>query len=449
MNLPSKIFWSEGLILGPQQFQQQDLYHEARLHRIAQSLNAYLWGVRKMEWRLEDLANNALRADAMSLIFQDGEIYDAPAADPLPAPIDLSRLPAAEAIFTFYAALPILRSYGGNVPASDGHHNGARYTPVDVDTADLFSDAVSTDVAYLKKTVRLLSHLEPLDSYVSFPVIRVRRVVDGGFEIDPTFIAPSLSVGAADRLAVMLDNLVGKLKTKIETLYSLHRQPRTDVFEFHSGDLSSFWLLNALNTAGPGLIEHATGKDQHPRHLFQVLRALAGSLTTFSSRYALGDLPLYDHADPAPKFAKIDAIIRDLIDTVISSRYFTIPLIMGRKTTHYRGTLDSAKIDQSTEFFLAVNADMPAVEIVAAVPRRFKIGAPDDVENFIMASMPGIALMHMPQVPAAIPMRPNTFYFSISKKGALYENMLKAQAISMYVPDGMKDIKLELLALMG
>lgn len=447
MNLPSKIFWSEGLILGPQQFQQQDLYHEARLHRIAQSINAYLWGVRKVEWRLEDLANNSLRADAMSLIFQDGELYDAPAADPLPAPVDLSRLPAAEAVFTFYAALPILRPYGGNVPAPDGHHNGARYTPVDVDTADLFSEAVSADVAYLKKTVRLLSHLEPSDSYVSFPVIRVRRVVGGGFEIDPTFIAPSLSVGAADRVALMLDNLLGKLKTKIDTLYSLHRQPRTDVFEFHSGDMSSFWLLNALNTAGPALIEHATGKDQHPRHLFQVLRSLAGSLTTFSSRYALGDLPLYDHADPAPKFEKIDAIIRDLIDTLISTRYFTIPLTMNGQRHHYRGALDSAKIDQSTEFFLAVNADMPAVEIIAVVPLRLKIGSPDDVANFIMVAMPGIALLHMPQVPVAIPVRPNTYYFSLSKKGPSYENMLKAQTISLYVPDGMKDIKLELLAL--
>ena len=448
MTLPSKIFWSEGLILGPQQFQQQDLYHEARLHRITQSINSYLWGVRKIEWRLEDLSNNSLRADSMSLIFQDGEIYDAPAADPLPAPVDLSRLPAKEAVFTFYAALPILRPSGGNLPASDGHYNGARYTQVDADTADMFSEAVSADVAYLKKTVHLLSHLEPLNSYVNFPVIRVRRVVGGGFEIDPTFMAPSLSVGAADRLAVMLDNLVGKLHTKIESLYSLHRKPRADVFEFHSGDMTSFWLLNAISTAAPALIEHATGKDQHPRRLFEVLRSLAGSLTTFSSRYALGDLPMYDHTDPAPKFEKIDAIVRDLIDTVISSRYFTIPLTMsGNGNTRYRATLDCAKIDQVTEFILAVNADLPAIEIVAAVPRRFKMGSPDDVDNFVMVSMPGIELVHMPQVPSAIPVRPNTFYFSISKKGALYENMLKAQAISVYVPDGMKGLQLELLAL--
>lgn len=90
---------------------------------------------------------------------------------------------------------------------------------------------------------------------------------------------------------------------------------------------------------------------------------------------------------------------------------------------------------------------MPALELVANVPIRFKIGSPDDIERIVVAALPGVELVHMPQVPSALPVRPNTFYFSIAGKGALYENMLKAQAIAIYVPDGMKGLKLELLAI--
>ncbi|MGC8165171.1 type VI secretion system baseplate subunit TssK, partial [Salmonella enterica] len=82
-----------------------------------------------------------------------------------------------------------------------------------------------------------------------------------------------------------------------------------------------------------------------------------------------------------------------------------------------------------TSFYLAVNADLPAIELVDVVPLRFKIGAPEDVEKFVLAALPGVKLVHSPQVPAALPVRPDTYYFTLESKGAMYERMLQAQSI--------------------
>ena len=101
MTLPSKLLWSEGLAIGPQQFQQLDRYHEARLQRLVSLISPHLWGVHALGWNTDALANNSLRADTMSLVFQDGEIYDAPLGDALPAAVDLSRLPSDQHSFTF------------------------------------------------------------------------------------------------------------------------------------------------------------------------------------------------------------------------------------------------------------------------------------------------------------------------------------------------------------
>jgi type VI secretion system protein ImpJ len=90
---------------------------------------------------------------------------------------------------------------------------------------------------------------------------------------------------------------------------------------------------------------------------------------------------------------------------------------------------------------------MPALQLVEVVPLRFKIGAPEDVDKLVLSAMPGVRLVHAPQVPAAIPVRPDTYYFVLENKGTLYENMLKAQAISIYVPNGIRDLKLELIAI--
>jgi type VI secretion system protein ImpJ len=69
------------------------------------------------------------------------------------------------------------------------------------------------------------------------------------------------------------------------------------------------------------------------------------------------------------------------------------------------------------------------------------------VDKFVLSAMPGVKLVHAPQVPAAIPIRPDACYFVLENKGTLYENMLKSQAISIYVPTGIRDLKLELIAI--
>jgi type VI secretion system protein ImpJ len=450
MRLPSKVFWTEGMPLAPQQFQQTDRYHEARLQRIASALNPHLWGIRALAVNEDQLGNNVLSIQAISLIFQDGEIVEAPSTDELPSEVDLSKLAANEQSFTFYAALPILRAGGGNVADAGTGGRGARYLPVAAETADLFADGVSVEVAYLKKQLRLLSQLEPREDYVSLPVLRVRRAAGDGFEIDPTFMPPGLTIGAIAGLQLMLASLLSKLQAKIAALYQRHRQPSKDAIEVASGDMVSFWMLNTISTAAASLSHCARYRQHHPEILFDKLSELAGGLMTFSSKYSLAQLPAYQHEDPAHGFTELDAMIRDLADTVISSKYFMIPLVNSNDGSPYhRGKLDAAKIDRQTTLCLAVNADMPALELVAAVPRLVKLGSPDEVDKMLVSALSGITLVHMPQVPAAVPIRPNTYYFAIDRDHRLYESMMKAQAITIFVPDTIVGVKFELFAIMA
>lgn len=443
MSMGAKILWSEGLTLGPQHFQRQDLYHETRLLRMVSALTPNFWGVRHLQWNMEGLGHHMLEAQAMSLIFQDGEVYDAPATDLLPLPLDLTQLPQEINTFTIYAALPTIRPHGANA------EEGGRYALAEAETSDLFSDAVPIDVPFLKKRLRLITHAEPRDGHVGFPVLRIHRDPRGGFEADPTFVPPCVALSAARPLQQLLDNLMSALSAKIVSLHNSHRKTNASTFEVHAGDITSWWMLNVISTANASLQHCARSRVQHPEDLYEKLLALAGGLMTFSDRYKTSDLPAYVHADPGVTFAQLDAVIRDLVDTVISAKYFTIPLIAeDNRRTHYRGALDASKLTQETQLCLAVSADMPALELVAAVPVRFKIGSPDDIERIVVSALPGITLTHMPQVPTAVPVRPDTYYFLLSTRNGLYENALKAQAIAIYAPDGMRELKMELIAFM-
>jgi type VI secretion system protein ImpJ len=43
--------------------------------------------------------------------------------------------------------------------------------------------------------------------------------------------------------------------------------------------------------------------------------------------------------------------------------------------------------------------------------------------------------------------RPGAYYFAVEARGPLYERMLAAQTITIYVPSGITDLQLELFAL--
>jgi type VI secretion system protein ImpJ len=446
---PSKVLWGEGLFLRPQHFQQQDRYHEARLSQTASALHPYAWGVRKLVIDQDALKTDMLRVRELSLIFPDGELYRAPDADTLPLQVRLGALAPSVQAITFHAALPSLKPHGDNCAAggASGPDLGdARFGQYDRDTQDLYTHAADAPVSYLSKTLRLVSEFEALESFESFALLRLRRVATGGFEVDPSFTPPSLSIAGAPGLHMQLARLMEKLLAKVNALYGHYREPSRNVVEIRGGDVSSFWLLHTASTGYAALAHYLSHSELHPERLFADMLSLAGGLMTYSRSYKLEDLPSYEHADPGPPFARLDEIIRNLLDTVISSKYFAIALSNDRPSYHL-GSLDSGKINAQTTLYLAVRADLPALQLVQLVPLRFKIGAPEDVDKFVLSAMPGVKLAHAPQVPAALPVRPDTCYFTLEAKGVLYENMLKAQAISIYVPTGIGGLKLELIAI--
>lgn len=448
MSYSAKVLWGEGLFLRPQHFQRQDAYHEARLFESIQAIEPYNWGVRSLTVDRDALGSNVLRLAELSLVFPDGALYSAPQADQLPPPVALDTLPDGINEFTFYLAMHPVRETGANyTDGSDANGSGfvARYTSEQRPVADHFTDAADADVTFLRTSVKLLAHSEPRDQLLSVPLVRIRRTATSGFEADDSFVPPCLAVGASSLLQQRLRQLIDALQAKINALYGFHREPTKNIIEFRSGDIASFWLLHTANTAFAVLAHLYQHPSLHPERLFVELLRLAGQLMTFSKGYALGDLPAYRHDDPGPPFARLDTMLRELLETVISTRYFQIALDEVRPSFH-AGRLDSGKIDDKTQFFLAVSANLPTVELVEAVPARFKVGAPDDVDKLVLSAMPGVRLVYTPQVPPAIPVRPGACYFSFEPRGALYERMLQAQSATIYAPSGIDDLKLELIA---
>ena len=340
----SKVLWGEGLFLRPQHFQRQDAYHEWRLAETARTLHPYAWGVRRCRVDVQALASGVLRFDELALVFPDGEFFTAPGEDELPPPLNLAALPPQHVEVLVRSAIAPLRTQSANAALEAAADDGSlHYTRLAAPAADWFTQATKAEVSLLRRNVRLVADHEPHDHLVSVPVCRLRRNAAGGFELDARFVPPSVSLQSSPVLLALLRRLIDMLQAKVDALYGFHREPSRHVIEFRSGDIASFWLLHTSSAACAALMHYRQHPQLHPERLHERLLELAGALMTFSRQHQLSDLPAYAHERPGESFARLEDIIRELLETVISTRYFAIALTEPRPGFHL-GRLESDSI---------------------------------------------------------------------------------------------------------
>lgn len=446
----NKVLWGEGLFLRPQHFQIQDLYHEQRLNQTIQALAAFPYGIRKLEFDKVQLQNNILALNHVDMLWFDGDVYKAPEQDLLPENMQLDSTHMADQVIV-YIAFPALHHGSSNLQSTN-QIRPVRYSSKQVNCPDMFTDAVESEVVVLQRQgfFRVLdSQRHPdheLDGMLYFPVARIHKNSTGEYEFDSNFMPPLLHVNSSELLLNTTKRLMGVIRAKIKLLQTNNREIDQQLVEFRSGDLVSFWLVNSLN-AGYAAMNHIIQHPQiHPERLHQEMLRLAGSLLTFSRVHALDNLPVYNHNAPLQGFNLLDSMIREMLDTIISTRYLNISL-RETKPSYWQGSLDSDKITRNSRLYLAINCSLPAHELVASIPVRIKVGAPDDVEKRVLAALPAISLTHLSNVPSAIPVRSGVLYFAVEPYGDLYEHMLQQQSVCIYIPGGFSDLTLELIAI--
>src|SRR5882757_5897537 len=84
MKFLSRVVWSEGMYLGPQQFQAQNRYFEESLHFTSDILNYRPYGLIGCNLDAEALRNGTVSLIHARGLFADGLAFHMPESDALP-----------------------------------------------------------------------------------------------------------------------------------------------------------------------------------------------------------------------------------------------------------------------------------------------------------------------------------------------------------------------------
>ncbi len=443
------VVWSKGVFLSPQHLQSQDRYFEDLVRFQLGAISFKGWGFASLQVDGVALAEGALAVIAASGVFPDNLSFDIPEADnaPLAKPIEECFTDGRQRCM-FYLAVPERRSAGINVStAKDGV--SARFISEQRMIRDENSSTLmERPVALARKNLQIVAEGENISGSVLLPLIAIEKTEGGLYRPDPKFVPPVLDIHASTVLTGIAKGLVELLVARSSQLAGARRQRNDSLADFSAADVANFWLLYTMNTEVPGFRHMLDAERVHPEMLFRAMLRLAGSLMTFSSKYDLRDLPRYDHEAPGQVFGLLDALLRELLETVVPSNFIALPLKPVRPSI-YATAIDKDQYFQNSRMYLAVTADIKEPDLIQRFPQLAKVSSATHIENYIRQALPGVRMLHVAVPPRSIPVKLHYQYFSLEQAGEVWEALVRARNFAVYVSDEVVNPQMELIILLS
>lgn len=447
MRLMQRVLWTKGVLLSPQHLQVQDRFIEDLIGFQVASLALSPWGFSRLGLDHEALAGGSLGVSDAAGILPDGLPFDMPGSDPVPPPKPLEEYwhPDMDSL-DLYLTLPEHRVGALNVAPRIGDAS-ARYVAEVALLRDENTGKQEKPIQIARKNFRILCEGEPLEGSTALPLARVTRTEAGVFELDPQHVPPLLDIAASEAVMAVARRLVELLSAKSGALSGSRRQRGKGLADFGVADIANFWLLYTVNTHLPLFRHLFETRRGHPAQLYAAMLELAGSLSTFSTRIQPRDLPPYDHGDLAGCLFRLDAMLRDLLDTVVPANHVALPLKRTEPSV-YATAIDQDRYFTGDEFYIAFKASMKQDDLLRKVPQLVKVSAGDQIGRLIRQALPGVGTRHVPNPPSALPVKLDYHYFVLDRTGDDWDAVRRARNLAVYVPSDFPDPQLELVILL-
>ncbi len=444
MKQMQSVLWTKGVLLAPQHLQVQDRFLENLIRFRLSCLTSFSWGFGRLAVDQEALEGGVFAVARAGGIFPDGLLFDFPGSDVSPAPRPIAEhWEADRTSLTAFLVVPEERPGGRNV--SD--HGDARYRSEVVMERDENTGQSEKPVQVAQKNLRILLEGEALEGYSVLPLARIVPAGPGEYALDPTFIPPMVDIGGSEHLLSLTRGWVELLSARSSALSSMRRQRNRSLADFGVSDVANFWLLYTVNQHLPLFRHYLDGARGHPEAVFNTLLGLAGALTTFSPDTNPGDLPAYDHQHLGTCFSRLDATVRDLMETVVPARHVSLPLTRTARSV-YEASLSEDRFLSAEQVFLAFASSANRAEAAKKVPNLLKVGSADRIDRMINQAVSGVPLRHMASPPSALPVKLDYDYFELDRTSAEWDAIRRSRTVSVYASSDFPEPRMELVILL-
>lgn len=407
--IPEAIQWHEGMLLGPQHFQQASLRSEELLRFNLQALSPFPWGVRRLRIELKE---QLFQVRTLEAVLPDGLRVAGEAEEDGSPGLTLDLAPYRTETGTEPLTIHLV------VPRREGSLSHLRYRSVegpevpDESTGDnplsiprrrpnaclvatRSSTQLSVPLAYLPgKSASLpvprLPERVP-DAYVSIPLARVKRG-ETAWTTAP-FCPPLLQVTSGSALGELCARLLRRARER-----ALRLDERRRAYEAAGKRAQAAELLpeiRSISSELPALQALLDAGAVHPFPLYVALAGLAGRLASLGADPVPPVFRPYDHTDLYGTFRQVVDFALKMLEEVRVS-YTVIPFL------HEPGSFDLALESRWAGRRLYVGATVPRgvpVEEVSAWMEESWIGSRNRMASIRQRRVRGAPRRWVKEVP--------------------------------------------------
>jgi type VI secretion system protein ImpJ len=460
------------MLLQPQHFQQQDHYHEGRLHRYVWLFSPFSWGVYRLRVNDQGLQNFVFEIENCEILTFDGSLLRF-GADAIPATARIAPrsfehdLDPAGKPLAVYLGVRRLQAGESNVGSlngagPDGVHDGAtvrrRFLLEESEVPDIFAGNDHTcQVQYLVHDAQILFDVadERAQNYELVKIAEINRSPDGkGSTLSKQYVPPSISIKSSAVLEAMLKEMRDLLTAKGRELGTYSRRGGKDSPELGARDLGYLLMVQMINRYVPQFHHHLEAGHSHPEMLYLLLRELVGELSTFSQTTSVlgargGDngLPAYQHTDLWPCFSLATERVRDLLNELTTAPVGDI--LLKHDGEFFAATLDEQFLTGDNRYYLAIRSDLTPAQLYKLLQETGKITSRDDMANLQKSFLFGLKIEVLGSPPEELRMRAHYRYFLIDQRSEHWQRIKRQSNIAVYSTALPPDTEIRLLAIWG
>ncbi len=458
MSKSQPIYWHHGMFLQPHHFQQSEFFAQYQIDVIRKNVSPWLWGFINLEVSSTTIASKHVEIQEAEFIFEDGtyaKINDnAFLSSRSLEGIDIDP----ERPLTAYIALRKMSSFNSNVSkiqdTSEANTVKSRFftfhTPSEINDSYSKGESALAHELTLKLEIVFESEKDDYSDYTLMPFAQI--ALDGeNLVMVSDYIPPTLNVSGSNYLSSQLKDLKDELTGRAIQLKSGQGSLGNNAIDANA--LRYRMSLQALSRFVPKLNHQVNTQQMHPWGIYGGLRELVGEMSTFTQDInLLGEnstgealLPEYTHLNISECFNNARSLINQLLNDISVGPQFLVE--MSREEQSFKAEIPKEFFEDRADFYLIINSKDEWDDYSQSFFTTAKLAAKNTIDILIERSLPGIGLIHSPNVPSGLPKKDHANYVRIDIHDDEWQAVQRQKNIVLHWDEAPQDLQIELVIL--
>jgi type VI secretion system protein ImpJ len=434
---PFPVVWSEGQLLLPQHFQQQERFflHQAGAARRQRSPEYFGWN--RLAIDAQGLRRGLFALTRATGLFQDGAAFDLPAHGRLPEAMPLNSQQVGGVVCLAIATDGVSFNVSSDEPSWSAYVPApTRSRPVrsiarEYALADETDPSAAAQQVHLAMPcLRLCLQTELSASELGLPIARIAAGSDRGeFLLDKQFMPPLLDLRAHEVLLQEIMAVIDLIRHRVNWQIERLNQPQTtSVLE-----TTDFLLVQSLLRHESALCFELDLEPCSPLGVLRHLVTLSADMAACNYPPSRADLPEHWRIEDLGEcFSAATGYLRASLSHMRERLALEIVLNSSSDGTFISGQ-SLPEMGHGVRIIIAVQAQVPNDWLWQRFSEQAIVGASDRLMNRVRLQMSGVPLHHLPVAPAELPLQMGWHYFELETGGQAWAELVQARSLGMHV----------------